>query len=253
MGGGRLRVVGHRARQHLVGPTGFSDTLCKAVTGDGIVERSLHTDDDVNVLTFRRVIALTTIDAGRLAGDLAERLLPVELARIPPDQRRDDAEIATAYDHARPTALGAVLDLTAQVLAELPRVQLAERPRMADFARFLAALDRTQGWDTLVDYTDATRDAARAVLDGDPIVRAVCELVDRGAWEGTHDELLDALTRPDRPGRDWPKTPRGLAGRLKRLAPALRAEAGVVYERGARSQSRTITLRAARPPPLSNP
>jgi hypothetical protein len=232
-------------------PAWFSDTLCKAVTGDGIVERSLHTDDDVNVLTFRRVIALTTIDAGRLAGDLAERLLPVELARIPPGRRRDDAEITTAYQHAQPGALGAVLDLTAQVLATLPTVELVERPRMADFARILAALDRTQGWDTLAEYTDSTREAARAVLDGDPIARAVIALVNRGAWEGTHDELLDALT-PDRPARDWPKTPRGLAGRLKRLAPALRAEAGVVYERGARGQNRTVTLRAARPPPPSN-
>ena len=67
-------------------PDWFSDTLCKAVTGDGIVERALHTDDDINVLTFRRCVALTSIDAGRLAGDLAERLLTVELARIPSEQ-----------------------------------------------------------------------------------------------------------------------------------------------------------------------
>ena len=74
-------------------PAWFSDTLCKAVTGDGIVERALYTDDDINVITFRRCIALTTIDAGRLAGDLAERLLTVELARIPhraPATRRRD-------------------------------------------------------------------------------------------------------------------------------------------------------------------
>ncbi len=64
-------------------PSWLSDTLCKAVTGDGIVDRALYTDDDVSVLSFRRVVAMTSIDAGALAGDLAERLLPVELARIP--------------------------------------------------------------------------------------------------------------------------------------------------------------------------
>jgi hypothetical protein len=36
-----------------------SDTLCKAVTGDGIVERALHTDDDINIITFRRCVILT--------------------------------------------------------------------------------------------------------------------------------------------------------------------------------------------------
>ena len=120
----------------------FSDTLCKAVTGDGIVERALFTDDDISVISFRRCIALTTIDAGRLAGDLAERLLAVELARIPTDRRRPDAEINTAYGAARPRILGALLDLTVEALAALPVVQLDELPRMADFARILAALDR---------------------------------------------------------------------------------------------------------------
>jgi hypothetical protein len=226
-------------------PAWFSDTLCKAVTGDGIVERALHTDDDITVLTFRRCIALTTIDAGRLAGDLAERLLPVELQAIPTDQRRPDAEIAAAFAGARPAVLGALLDLTAAVLAALPGVHLAELPRMADFARVLGALYQACGWDTLATYTEAIRDAARAVLDSDPLAQAVCALVERHDWQGTHDELLDAIT-PERPGRDWPKTPRGLSGRLKRLAPALRNEAGVIYEHSTRRQDRMITLRSER-------
>jgi hypothetical protein len=226
-------------------PAWFSDTLCKAVTGDGIVERALHTDDDINILTFRRCIALTTIDAGRLAGDLAERLLPVELDRIPTAQRRHDAEITDHYDTARPALLGALLDLTAEVLGALPGVRLAELPRMADFARILGALDHVCAWDTLATYTAATREAARAVLDADPIAQAICALVAQRPWQGTHDELLGVLT-PERPGRDWPKTPRGLAGRLKRLAPALRNE-GVIYEHGRRQQSRMITLRSDPP------
>jgi hypothetical protein len=48
---------------------------------------------------------------------------------------------------------------------------------------------------------------------------------------------------PERPDRDWPRSPRGLAGRLKRLSPALRNQAGVIYEHGGRSQNRLITLR----------
>jgi hypothetical protein len=38
--------------------------------------------------------------------------------------------------------LGALLDLTAEVLATLPTVQLGELPRMADFACILEALNR---------------------------------------------------------------------------------------------------------------
>jgi hypothetical protein len=226
-------------------PAWLSDTLCKAVTGDGIVERALHTDDDVTVLTFQRCLALTTIDAGRLAGDLAKRLLTVELHRLP-HGHRPAAEIEAAYEAARAPVLGALLDITAEVLAVLPVVELAELPRMADFARILAALDRSQGWTTLADYSEVARDANQAVLDSDPVARAVCALVERRPWHGTHDELLAAIT-PERPDPSWPRTARGLAGRLKRLAPALRDQAGLVIDHESRSRRRLITLRIEQP------
>jgi len=44
----------------------LQDALCKAVTGDGIVRRALYSDNDVSVLAFRRVLALTSIDPGSL-------------------------------------------------------------------------------------------------------------------------------------------------------------------------------------------
>jgi hypothetical protein len=231
----------------------FSDTLCKAVTGDGIIERTLHTDDDVTVLTFRRCVALTTIDAGTLAGDLAERLLPVELARITPDRRRSDAEITALYQAARPTVLGALLDLLAQVLTELPAVRLDELPRMADFARTLAALDAVTGWTTLADYIAAGLDATRNVVDSHPVAEAVTTLAAKGPWQGTAGDLLARIT-PDPAPRGWPTSPRGLAGTLRRLAPALRANGTAVeFDRSTDGTRRLIVLGAAQPSEPSEP
>jgi hypothetical protein len=225
----------------------FSDTLCKAVTGDGIVERALFTDDDLTVLTFRRCIALTTIDAGRLAGDLAERMLAIELARIPPSRRRPDSESNAAYEAARPVVLGGLLDLTTRVLAALPTVRPDTLPRMADFARVLAAIDRVQGWDTLPDYTAAAAESTHAVLESDPVAAAVVAFVTaRGTWQGTTGELLELIT-PERRPRHWPQTARGLTGALARLAPALRANS-ITYERQTRGASRLITLTSSSTP-----
>jgi hypothetical protein len=227
-------------------PPWFSDTLCKAVTGDGIVERALFTDDDISVISFRRCIALTTIDAGRLAGDLAERLLVVELARIPTDRRRPDAEISAAYAAARPRILGALLDLAVEAIGVLPAVQLDELPRMADFARILGGLDQARGWGTLTSYRTAAAEAVQAVLESDPVAEAVVAFVGRGGgWQGTAGELLDRIT-PERRPRGWPQSARGLSGALARLAPALRAH-GVVIERQARGSERILTLRADDP------
>ena len=201
----------------------LSDALCRAVTGDGVVDRALYSDDDVVVLEFRRVIALTTIDAGALAGDLAERLVTLELHTIPDHKRREETELDAAYKDAHPAILAGCFDLLAEVLAVLPDVELTSRPRMADFARVLAAVDKVTGWTTLDTYRAAARDSVSDVLDGDLFARALIEMVqERGEWLGTASELLAAVPTPERPPKSWPKDATRASGQVKRLAPALR-------------------------------
>ena len=194
-------------------PGWLSDTLCRAVTGEGLVDRALYSDDDVTVLAFRRALVMTSIDAGALAGDLAERLVPVELHRIPASARRPDEDIENAYQAIRPGTLGALLDLLAQVLAVLPAVRLAELPRMADYARLLAALDQITGWTTLAAYTAAAGEVTEAVLDADPLATAVRDLMATQAigWTGTAAHLLELVT-PDPCPRAFPRTPRPCPG-----------------------------------------
>lgn len=206
-------------------PDWLSDALCRAVTGDGIVDRALYTDDDVVVLEFRRVLAMTTIDAGALAGDLAERLLTIELNLIPDRARREEAELDAAYADAHAGILASLFDLLAQVLKALPDVTLTERPRMADFARVLAAVDQVCEWETLASYRASARDAVADVLDGEPFAQAVAALVDRSGPEGitlTASELLERVPTPERLPKKWPKDATRAGGQLKRLAPALR-------------------------------
>lgn len=50
--------------------------------------------------------------------------------------------IAIGYQSIRPKLLGALLSALARMLVVLPAVKLAKLPRMADFARVLAALDQ---------------------------------------------------------------------------------------------------------------
>lgn len=206
-------------------PDWLSDALCRAVTGDGVVDRALFTDDDVVVLEFRRVLAMTTIDAGALAGDLAERLLTIELQLIPDHKRREEAELDAAYADAHPAILASLFDLLADVLKVLPDVQLTERPRMADFARVLAAVDQVTGWATQASYKATAADAVADVLDGEPFTQAVVDLVRAAGPTGvelTAAQLLESVNAPEKLPKKWPKDPTRAAGQLKRLAPALR-------------------------------
>ncbi|SHK55587.1 ATP-binding protein [Actinacidiphila paucisporea] len=219
-------------------PPWLSDTLCKAVTGDGIVDRALYTDDDVVVLTFRRVLLMTTIDAGALAGDLAERLMMLDLRLIGEDRRATEEELDAAYATARPAILASLLDLLAAVLRELPNVHLERMPRMADFARVLAAVDAVQGWNTLADYTAASQNVAADALEGDPFGSAVVAFVEtHGAWSGTAAQLLDLIPPPDGYHPKWPKDATRAGGQLKRLAPMLRS-VGITFDDSQRSADR---------------
>lgn len=227
----------------------LSDTLCRAVTGEGYVARALYTDDDVIVLSFRRVIVLTTIDAGQLAGDLAERLLVIEPQVISPRQRRHEQQLRAAYERARPAILASLLDLLSQVLAVLPGVRLESMPRMADFARVLAAVDEVTGWDTLQSYLEQAADVSAKVLEEDLFAQAVIKMA--GAveeWTGTATQLLVALDTPDPAPRKWPKNPSQAGGHLRRIAPVLREHGvDVSYDREGNKRTRTLKLRRITP------
>ncbi|WP_181074523.1 ATP-binding protein [Rathayibacter sp. AY1C4] len=219
----------------------FQDALCRAVTGESFARRARYSDDTITYLTFRSPIVITSIDPGALQGDVADRLLPITLDPLA-GKYRPESEIMAEVDAARPGALGALLSMLAKVLDALPTVTLDDTPRMADFARVLAALDVVTGWTTLADYLDAARTAAQNVTEADSFATAVRDLIDaRGRWEGTPAELLAELTGEGRQPADWPKTAQAVAGKLSRLTPALKAS-GVMVEKLAHSRRGTPYL-----------
>ncbi len=201
----------------------LSDAFCRAATGEGLVKRLLYSDADVSVLRFRRAVIITAIDAGALRGDLADRMLTLELERIDPARRRTDADLEAEFHRRHPELLGALLDLLAKVLRALPRVRLAELPRMADFGRVLAACDAVTLQRTLPLYLGQAEEMAGDVIDADPVAVKVHDLVVKEiTWTGTAAKLLETITPDPRP-KGWPGGPQVLAGLLKRSAPALRA------------------------------
>ena len=218
-------------------PPWLSNALCKGVTGDAVLQRVLHSDDDIGVYSFQRVIALTTIAIRHdVAGDLADRILLVEPEVI--DKRRTEADIAAARAAALPGALGAVLDLVAGILAELPGTTVENAPRMADFAKVLAALDTVTGWGTLASYRAKVASLALSLIEGNTFAYAIYRLatlpspggLDPGPWEGTAGELLDTLRRICTDARmtasDLPDDVRAVGRQVREIAPSLR-KAGI--------------------------
>src|SRR5690606_5649310 len=200
----------------------------------------------LSVLQFRRVLLLTSIDTGSLRGDLADRMLTIELHPIPDHLRRTDRQVAQDYEAAQPRILGGLFDLAAEMLAALPgaRRRLTARPRMADFAEILAALDEVTGTNALKTYLDARDQIAADLIEDDPVAAAVRDIArERGGWKGEVAQLfeeVDARAPVVRP-RWWPKSPGAFSGYLNRAAPALR-KIGVEIERKRVRGKRVIEL-----------
>lgn len=227
----------------------LSDTLCRAVTGDGMVRRRLYTDSDPVVVRFQRPIVLNGIGLGDLRGDLADRLLPVELHRIGRRERRTAAS-GVLSEEERALVLGGLLDVTVDVLRLRPEITLDELPRMADFALVLAALDKAIGGNAVARYLGQADLLAEAVIDSDPLATALCAFArarPEGNWKGTAADLLAALTPPDPRPRTWPATAQGMGTALRRVAPALR-QLGLTVERDRKggSGARLWTVQAPR-------
>jgi len=123
---------------------------------------------------------------------------------------------------------------------------------MADFALWVAACE-TALWPagTVARAYAANRRATIEVfIDADPVAACVRDMMaSRNQWTGTASDFLlaaDKLQRQEASIRrpDWPRTPRALAGRLRRAQTSLRAMGiDIAFQREGRAGSRIIRMR----------
>ncbi|NND46037.1 MAG: ATP-binding protein [Woeseiaceae bacterium] len=210
----------------------LSDSICRAVTGDGDVRRKLYTDGDHAIFAFRRCICLNGIDLGATRGDLGERMLPIVLERIPDSKRLTEDEIWPTWKRSHARILGGLLDLAVRVLESLPSVELESKPRMADFARILRAVDIVLGTDGLANYVAKQSSLAADALAGDPFSATLASMTE--PFVGTSADLLAKFTK-DKPPRDWPKNARTVTTLVRRAAPSLIKLGYTVDDDGARN------------------
>lgn len=215
-------------------PSWLSDAFCRAVTGEGDVDRKLYADDDLRIISVQKVLGFTGIDVGVMRGDLLDRCLRAELNVISTTNRKSEAYLAEVWSEVHPEIFGGLLDLIVQVLKMLPDVELAERPRMADFAEILAAVDlAVPDSEVFARYTEQLAWANDDLVESDAWLSALIAAVGTARREVTGKQLFAMLTKPQDSdqAKAWPQTARGVTGKLKRSAPALRALGWVVEQK----------------------
>ncbi|MCF6096775.1 hypothetical protein L1766_07160 [Thermovorax subterraneus] len=234
-------------------PIWLSDALCRLSTGGGFSTRQLFTDDEEVILEACRPIILTGIDEIVTRHDLLDRCIIVNLQPIPEEHRKDEATFWQEFERARPGILGALLVIVSLGLENFDRVKLDRLPRMADFAKWIVACEASDVlWERggfMAAYTENRTEAVESALENDVLATAIRILLEeRNDWEGTAQELLEALAvyvdDNTKRTRAWPSSPRSLSSRLRRMATFLR-QSGIAIEfyREAHTGRRLIRLK----------
>ena len=208
-------------------PPQYQDALCVLATGGGYSARTFYTNTEETIIELRKPIVLNGISVIVTAQDLLDRCLHIDLPTIQSRELAGDME--SRFEAAQTALLGALLDLFAKVLATLPSVSIApeHRPRMADFASLGEAVFRVHGKPAgtfLARYNGMGKDGVLRTIDASPVGAALVAYLAAvpDGFEGILSDLLDRLDCYRPHGEAWPRSAKGLADALRRLAPALR-------------------------------
>jgi hypothetical protein len=231
----------------------MADAFCRIATGGGFGTRKLHTDADEMLFSATRPCLLNGIPdlAGR--PDLADRAIVVSLPVIPPSERAFEGEFNKELDAAMPRILAGLLDAVSAALGNLASVRLTERPRMADFAKWVSAAEPALGWPegAFLGAYAANRDSGdQATVEGNPVGLAIIKLAqDDVRWSGTMTELKTILRNrypllTDDP-YSFPRQENKLSAAIRRIMPPLR-RMGVEISFARQGQSGERILRIER-------
>ena len=210
------------------------DAFCTLATGGGHAARELYTNGDEYVLETKRPVIMNGINQVATQPDLIERTISIEAPTIAASDRLDEQTITTKWELDYATVFTGVLDLFSKSLEILPTVVLDKKYRMADFQLLGEAVTQAMGHGvghfTNV-YGASVSDGIGRSMETYGLANAMQLFMaerDYKQWEGTFLALkaeLENLYGIDK--SNWPKSPRGLAGQLKRIGPGLR-QAGIV-------------------------
>lgn len=233
-------------------PADLADDLCRLATESGFGGRQLYTNDGDASFSASRPVILNGINDVATRHDLANRALMIHLGAI--TRRRTEQELRERFEAVHPQILAGLLDAAVAGLKRLPEIskQPHELPRMADFALWGVAVAPALGWtgeEFLGAYATNQQIVMDAVIDDDPVLSGVLELIERQpmrTWQGTAEQLMVKIRHASPTAWQSPNFPRSpqLFGQVLARGEPIIADRGYVVDRSQRTKrARMIIIR----------
>jgi hypothetical protein len=164
--------------------------------------------------------------------DLLDRTIHINLPRL--KHRVVETELEKNFEKSIPDILGGLLDLLSKALGEIPDINIAPQdlPRLGDFGILGEAVYKVQGKTEgifLKEFSAMRKNAVLRILEATPLGSLIQDLVINDSEFTGNFKLLLAKLRESDQNSKLPTSPKALADKLRRLAPALR-ESGFQIE-----------------------
>lgn len=209
-----------------------------AATGGAFTARTLYTNSEETILSFKRPVALNGINVVATRADLLDRSIVLELTRVPHEARKPESAIWEEFEEDLPKFLGSIFNTISQSIKVRQDLTLDEVGRMADFTYWgyaIAEVVGIGGEEFITAYLGNQAKANEEALAAHPVGTAVLSLMSRDKWDGSVTELLKELEFvAARDGintkvKTWPKDPNVLSRRLNEIKSNLE-ELGIFYD-----------------------
>jgi hypothetical protein len=229
------------------------DIICRLVTGEGDSKRKHYTDDEDFIYELKRGVLLNGINPPADRGDAQDRTLPIELERIPGNQRKAEAALWGAFDAAHGKILGALFDALSQTLERRESIELSEPPRLADWGYYVAAVYEVWGWGVnqfVADWRDIVKEQNWETFEGSAVAQAILEIMKvHNEYRAPASKLLkdleteaDKLNIDTKRDKSWPGSPTWVWRRIREVMPLLES-LGITAEQDRDQSRRDIVLR----------
>ena len=218
-------------------PPWLSDLLCCLSTDGGYTTRTLYETLGETVFDGKRPVCINGISDLVNRSNLLDRAIQLNLSSISEDERRDEETFWSDFHAAKPKILGALLSAVSSGVKHRHSVVLEQKPRLADFAKWVVAAEKALSWDGgafLSAYTQNRADANVQAVAGDvlaPLLLDFAKSLPGGEWKGSYEDLRTSLIPVVFEGgimarkepKNFPKDGAALGRKIKRLSPNLRA------------------------------
>lgn len=237
-----------------------SDLLCMAATGGSFSKRKLYSDDDENIISFRRCIILNGINIVTNRPDLLDRAILQELPRISPGKRKTEQEVFDEFDKDLPKMLGGIFNTISLAMVKRNEIHLKKVERMADFAYWGYAIAEVMGLSGeafLESYSNNQSNINQEVVNANPLASAIMVLLSNtktGIWEDSVSNLLEELVKIavaekiNTKDKFWPESSSVLSKRLNEIKSNLEG-VGITFNIRHAGSHKKITLIKKDPSP----